>query len=57
MTNAEQRRERVKMRMSERRAQLTALREIRDNPDASPETRLEAVKQITEILEKHPYLQ
>lgn len=57
MTNAEQRRERVKMRMSERRAQLTALREIRDNPDVSPETRLKAVKQITEILEKHPYLQ
>ena len=49
MTRTEQRRERIKERMAERRAQLTALREIRDSPDAKPETRLEAVKLIAEI--------
>lgn len=49
MTGNEQSRERIKARMAERRAQLSALREIRDNPDASPETRLEAVKLIAEL--------
>lgn len=34
---------------SEREATYRALTEIRDNPDASPETRLEAIRMIQEM--------
>ena len=33
----------------EGQAQLAALRQIRDNPNATPETRLEAVKLLMEL--------
>ncbi len=33
----------------EQEAQLAALRQIRDNPNATPETRLEAVKLLMEL--------
>lgn len=33
----------------EQEAQLAALRQIRDNPNATPETRLEAVKLLIEM--------
>ena len=33
----------------EQEAQLTTLRQIRDNPNATPETRLEAVKLLIEM--------
>lgn len=49
--NKEERRQRAeKFRQErEREAQLDALRQIRDNPQATPEERLEAVKLLLEL--------
>lgn len=47
----EERRQRAEQAHQEREqeAQLAALRQIRDNPNATPETRLEAVKLLIEM--------
>lgn len=47
--NAQARQERREREEAERAAQLAALRQIRQNPNATPETRLEAVKMIEEL--------
>ena len=50
MTKEERRQRAKKARQErEREAQLAALRQIRDNPNATPETRLEAVKLLIEM--------
>ena len=50
MTKEERRQRAEKARQKrEREAQLSALRQIRDNPDATPEDRLEAVKLLLEL--------
>lgn len=40
----------------EREAQLNALRQIRDNPQATPGERLEAVKLLMELQEQYFYI-
>ena len=52
--NEQARRERHRQEMEEVKAQAAALRQIRDNPDATPGERLEAVKLLLE-LEKQGY--
>lgn len=49
--------EHIQEKISELRIQLAVLREIRDNRQGDDMARVLAVKLITEILEKHPYLQ
>ena len=44
----QRKRERAAMQKEERENQLKALREIRDNPDASPSDRLRAVELLRE---------
>ena len=50
----EERRQRAEQahRRQEREAQLAALRQIRDNPQATPGKRLEAIKLLLELVEK-----
>lgn len=50
----EERRQRAEQahRRQEREAQLAALRQIRDNPQATPGERLEAIKLLLELVEK-----
>ena len=48
--NEQARRERQLKREREKSAQVEALRQIRDNPKATPEARLEAVKLLLEML-------
>ena len=50
--NEQIRRERTHREMEEVRAQAAALRQIRDNPDATPGERLEAVKLLLEMKSK-----
>ena len=50
--NAQARRERRLKREREEAAQLAALRQIRDNPEATPGERLEAVKLLLEMESK-----
>ena len=47
--NEQARRERQLKREREKSAQVEALRQIRDNPKATPEPRLEAVKLLLEM--------
>ena len=50
--NEQIRRERRKREMAEHIAQLAALRQIRDDPNTTPEARLEAVKLLMEMESK-----
>lgn len=50
--NEQARRERQLKREREKSAQVEALRQIRDNPKATPEARLEAVKLLLEMESK-----
>ena len=52
--NEQIRRERREREMAEHTAQLAALRQIRDDPNTTPEARLEAVKLLLD-LEKQGY--
>ena len=52
--NEQIRRERRERERAERAAQVAALRQIRDDPNTTPEARLEAVKLLLE-LEKRGY--
>lgn len=57
MTKEERRQMAEKARQKrEREAQLAALRQIRDNPNATPGERLEAVKLLMELQEQHFYI-
>lgn len=57
MTKEERRQMAEKARQKrEREAQLSALRQIRDNPDATPGERLEAVKLLMELQERYFYI-
>ena len=47
--NEQARRERHRQEMEEVKAQAAALRQIRDNPNATPGERLEAVKVLLEM--------
>ena len=47
--NEQARRERHRQEMGEIKAQVAALRQIRDSQEAAPETRLEAVKLLLEL--------
>ena len=47
--NEEARRERQERELAEARATAEALRQIRDNPDATPGERLEAIKRLEEM--------
>ena len=50
MTKEERRQRAERARLErEREAQIEALRQIRDNPDATPGERLEAVKLLMEL--------
>ena len=53
----EERRKRVEkaMQEQERKAQINALRRIRDDPKATPGERLEAVKLIIELKEREQH--
>lgn len=50
--NEQIRRERRERERTERAAQLAALRQIRDDPNTTPEARLEAVKLLMEMESK-----
>ena len=50
--NEQIRRERREREMAEHTAQLAALRQIRDDPNTTPEARLEAVKLLLEMENK-----
>ena len=50
--NEEIRRERRERERAEQAAQVAALRQIRDDPSTTPETRLEAVKMLLEMESK-----
>ena len=55
--NAQPRAERRLKEEQEQKEQITALRQIRNNPKATPEARLEAVKLLFELEKKgHYYL-
>ena len=54
--NAQARRERHEREQAEIKAQAAALRQIRDNPDAMPGDRLEAVKLLMEMQERYFYI-
>lgn len=47
--NEQARRERHRQEMEEVRAQAAALRQIRDNPEATPGERLEAIKMLEDM--------
>ena len=49
MRNTEKRLVRIRERRAEREAQLRALRKIRDDPNAAPGERLEAIKLLLEL--------
>lgn len=53
--NEQARKERRLKREREEAAQVEALRQIRDNPKATPEVRLEAVKLLFELEKKGNY--
>ena len=50
--NEQIRRERREREMAEHTAQVAALRQIRDDPNTTPEARLEAVKLLMEMENK-----
>ena len=50
--NAQARRERHERERAEQAAQVAALRQIRDDPNTTPEARLEAVKLLLEMESK-----
>ena len=54
--NEQSRRDRHEREQAEIKAQAAALRQIRDNPDAMPEDRLEAVKLLMEMQERYFYI-
>ena len=51
--NAQARRERHRQEMEEVKAQANALRQIRDNPDATPGERLEAIKILEDMKKRY----
>ena len=51
--NEQARRERIHREMEEVRAQAAALRQIRDNPDATPGERLEATKILEDMKKRY----
>ena len=54
--NEQSRRDRHEREQAEIKAQAAALRQIRDNPDATPRDRLEAVKLLMEMQERYFYI-
>lgn len=54
--NEQARRERREREQAEIKAQAAALRQIRDNPQATPGERLEAVKLLMEMQERYFYI-
>lgn len=54
--NEQSRRDRHEREQAEIKAQAAALRQIRDNPDAMPGDRLEAVKLLMEMQERYFYI-
>lgn len=51
--NEQVRRERKRQEMEEVKAQAAALRQIRDNPDATPGERLEAIKMLEDMKRRY----
>lgn len=51
--NEQARRERHRQEMEEVKAQANALRQIRDNPDATPGERLEAIKMLEDMKKRY----
>ena len=51
--NEQARRERHRQEMEEVRAQAAALRQIRDNPQATPGERLEAIKMLEDMKKRY----
>ena len=51
--NEQARRERHRQEMEEVKAQAAALRQIRDNPDATPGERLEAIKMLEDMKRRY----
>ena len=51
--NEQVRRERKRQEMEEVKAQANALRQIRDNPDATPGERLEAIKMLEDMKKRY----
>lgn len=51
--NEQARRERHEREQAEIKAQVTALRQIRDNPDATPGERLEAIKMLEDMKKRY----
>lgn len=51
--NEQARRERIHREMEEVKAQAAALRQIRDNPNATPGERLEAIKMLEDMKKKY----
>lgn len=54
--NEQVRRDRHEREQAEIKAQAAALRQIRDNPQATPGERLEAVKLLMEMQERYFYI-
>ena len=51
--NEQYRRERNEREQAEIKAQAAALRQIRDNPDATPGERLEAIKMLEDMKKRY----
>ena len=51
--NEQIRKERIHREMEEVRAQANALRQIRDNPEATPGERLEAIKMLEDMKKRY----
>lgn len=51
--NEQVRRERKRQEMEEVKAQADALRQIRDNPEATPGERLEAIKMLEDMKRRY----
>lgn len=51
--NEQARRERHRQEMEEVKAQANALRQIRDNPEATPGARLEAIKMLEDMKKRY----
>lgn len=51
--NEQARRERIHREMEEVKAQAVALRQIRDNPNATPGERLEAIKMLEDMKKRY----
>lgn len=51
--NEQARRERHRQEMEEVKAQANALRQIRDNPEATPGERLEAIKILEDMKKRY----